>query len=381
MSAAAAVTPPPTQGVWEGEVGGSRVLFNRNDRRLHVLNASAASLWDGLQTPTTVATLTADIAQSFEVDPASIRMEVERTIDRFVADGLAGSIDEPSAPITGVVSGPVGAPAVVIGAMGATIGLFVEAPMVRAALERVTAPLATVGVHDGWIAVDEDAGAWTVTSSLGASARTGSRLGGLLRVISEINAVAVAACPERLVLHAGAVTSGAGAVLLPGASNRGKSTLTTALVRSGFGYLTDEAAAVDADRVVHPFAKAIALDPGSFPLFGDLAPTPTNPVEVAMARREWHVPPADIGAVDGPTPVRAVVCPAWRAGVSTRLARVPGAEALHMLLGDAFDFDRGGAPVFDILTDLVRSVPVYRLRYSELSDAVRVVGRVLDAAP
>ena len=77
-------------------------------------------------------------------------------------------------------------------------------------------------------------------------------------------------------------------------------------------------------------------------------------------------------------PVRAIVCPHWRAGATTRLARLTPTEALHSLLSDAFDFAAGGQAVFDILTALVSDVPVYRLGYGDLHDAVRVVTDLLD---
>ncbi|MEM9466192.1 MAG: PqqD family peptide modification chaperone [Actinomycetota bacterium] len=381
MSPLATITPSRATGVYEGVVDGARVLFNSVDRRLHVLNPSAASLWDGLRHPTTVATLTAEVAGAFGVDAGSIRVEVERTLDRFVADGLAGELRRPAtATMAEPLTRPVGEPATVIAALGTTIAIHLDAPMVSAAIQRVTAPLRTSAPADAWIALDEGDRQWTVTSSLGTDTRTGSRLAGVLRVVSEINNVVVAGRDDHLVFHAGAVARNGRAVLLPGSSNRGKSTLTTALVRAGFDYLTDEAAAVDATGVVHPFAKAIALDPGSFALFPDLAPDPANAVEAVMARREWHIDPSRLGGTAGPSPVAAIVCPSWRAGSVTRLARIGGTEAVHTLLGDAFDFAAGGADVFDILLDLVASVPVYRLRYSELTDAIATIDRVLAEA-
>ena len=378
MTPAVAITPPRAAGVFEGTVNGTRVLFNSNDRRLHVLNPSAASLWDGLRQPTTVSTLTADVASAFAVDPGAIRVEVERTLDRFIADGLAGEVSTP-VPVTGSAAPvrPTSDPSITIAALGTTIALHLQAPMVKAAIARVTTPLHASGPADAWIALEEGGGRWTVTSSLGTSARTGSRLAGVLRTISEINNVVVAGRDDHLIFHAGAVACDGRAVLLPGSSNRGKSTLTTALVRAGYAYLTDEAAAVDAEGLVHPFPKSIALDPGSFALFPDLAPSPANELETVMARREWHVDPSGFGTISAAAPVAAIVCPSWRAGASTRLGRIAGTEAVHSLLGDAFDFTTGGHEVFDTLLDLVGSVPVYRLRYSELDDAIATVGRVL----
>ena len=52
-------------------------------------------------------------------------------------------------------------------------------------------------------------------------------------------------------------------------------------------------------------------------------------------------------------------------------------EALHSLRSDAFDFTAGGQAVFEILTDLVSTVPVYRLGYGRLDEAVRAVDELL----
>lgn len=382
MTPVAQVTPPTASDVFEGTVDGQRVLFNSHDRRLHVLNPSAASLWDALRHPTTVATVTAELAHGYGVDPATIRVEVERTLDRFVADGLAGDRSPAAVPVPAdPPRRPTSAAATTIAALGASVAIHLDGPMVTAAIEKATAPLRTAARGtDAWIALDEANGSWIVTSNLGTHARTGSRLAGVLRVISEINAVAVAARPDHLVLHAGAVARGGRAVVLPGSSNRGKSTLTTALVRAGYEYLTDEAAAIDSHGVVQSFAKSIALDPGSFGLFPDLAPEPANAVEKVMAGREWHVDPARLGDVANASPVAAIVCPSWRAGSTTRCARIAGTEAVHSLLGDAFDFTAGGPDVFAILVDLVESVPVYRLRYSELTDAITMIDRLLEPA-
>ena len=375
----AAFTPSPAPGVFEGTVDGTRVLFNSSDRRLHVLNHSAESLWDGLRQPTTVVTLIAEVAAAFGVDPSVIRVDAERTLDQLVADGLAGQAHQPppvAAP-PAFVTEPKGAPAVTIAALGTTIGLHVESPTTLAAITRITGCLEASGVADAWIRLGEDGGRWTVTSSLGTCARTGSRLAAVLRSISEINSVAVAGCDDQLVFHAAAVASANRAVLLPGPSNRGKSTLTTALVQADYGYLTDEAAAVDSDGVVHPFAKAIALDPGSFPLFPRLAPQPRDSLESVMALREWHVDPRSIGSISTSAPVAAIVCPRWQPGSSVCLSRVDTIEAVHTLLGDTFDFVPHGNRIFDILLDLVGAVPGSRLRSGALEDGVAAVGRVL----
>ncbi|HET6210294.1 MAG TPA: hypothetical protein VFD94_07920, partial [Jatrophihabitans sp.] len=65
---------------------------------------------------------------------------------------------------------------------------------------------------------------------------------------------------DRLCLHAGVVTYPGAAVVIPGSSGLGKSTLTAALVQAGFGYLSDEVLAVPrTGGLPARFARPIAV--------------------------------------------------------------------------------------------------------------------------
>ena len=70
--------------------------------------------------------------------------------------------------------------------------------------------------------------------------------------------------PDHVFVHAGVVAHRGGALLLPGRSLTGKSTLVAALVVQGATYLSDEYAVLDAEGAVHPYAKPLSLrNPGS----------------------------------------------------------------------------------------------------------------------
>lgn len=374
------VTPTRTPSVLAGDAGGVPVLFNPADRRLHVLNDTAAAVWDALDRRHTIATLAADLAFTFGTSTATVRADIERMIEQFAADGLLGERGPTPNP-KGRLARPDSPNAIRVAAIASIVEVLVAPGPIADVVAEMLAPLATDESPDSWVhAAPDPSGMWRVTTSAGGDQRVGTEMGTALRLIGEINTVAVAGAPDHLVLHAGAVVQRDRAIVLPGSSNRGKSTLTAALVRSGLDYLTDEAAAIDAHGRCRPYAKAIALDPGSFSLFPDLEPcrAPASVLEKQIRRREWHIAPDRLGRVAARAPVHAVVCPHWRAGATTRLARLTPTEALHSLLGDAFDFTAGGQPVFDILTALVSGVPVYRLGYGDLDDAVRVVTELFD---
>lgn len=63
-------------------------------------------------------------------------------------------------------------------------------------------------------------------------------------------------------LHAGSIELDGSAVVFPGRSRWGKSTLVAALIDQGCGYLSDEYAVVSSEGAVFPFSKPIRLRRG-----------------------------------------------------------------------------------------------------------------------
>lgn len=64
---------------------------------------------------------------------------------------------------------------------------------------------------------------------------------------------------ERVFVHAGVVAWGGGALVIPGTSRCGKSTLVMALVSAGGRYYSDEFAVFDSEGRVHPYQRVPAL--------------------------------------------------------------------------------------------------------------------------
>ena len=70
---------------------------------------------------------------------------------------------------------------------------------------------------------------------------------------------------DRIFIHAGAVAHHGRAIVLPGASMSGKTTLVAELVRAGATYYSDEYAVIDRDGLVHPYPKPLSLrESGNF---------------------------------------------------------------------------------------------------------------------
>jgi len=65
--------------------------------------------------------------------------------------------------------------------------------------------------------------------------------------------------PRRIFVHAGVVGWKDRAILIPGVSHSGKTTLVDLLIRAGATYYSDEYAVLDARGRVHPFPRALGI--------------------------------------------------------------------------------------------------------------------------
>jgi len=71
--------------------------------------------------------------------------------------------------------------------------------------------------------------------------------------------------PERIFVHAGVVAHNGKAILIPGLSHSGKSTLVSELIRAGATYYSDEYAVLDERGRVHAYPRPLGMrQPGSF---------------------------------------------------------------------------------------------------------------------
>lgn len=130
-------------------------------------------------------------------------------------------------------------------------------------------------------------------------------------------------------VHAGAVVWKGRAILLPGRSLCGKSSLVASLLAAGAGYLSDEFAVIDAEGTVHPYARPLSLRTA-----GGLVD---------------RVPAGALGgSVAGPAPAGLVAFLRFRRGARFEVAPVSPGESLLGLLTHTLEVRRrlGTAPDF-----------------------------------
>ena len=182
-------------------------------------------------------------------------------------------------------------------------------------------------------------------------------------------------------IHAGVLRTPVGCVLLPAPQGSGKSTLTAALVQSGFEYFSDEVALLDNDLLVAPFPQAICVKEGGIAALDAVWPGATK---LALHRRPdgkrvgYLAPPADrLPAPDDRETVRALIFPRYAASTRTSCVEVPKAAALARLFGQCTVLEgRLDAGSVGRLVDWMKGVTCRELIYGVTSDAVEAVNEV-----
>lgn len=181
-------------------------------------------------------------------------------------------------------------------------------------------------------------------------------------------------------MHAAALGCDAGAIILPGVSGMGKSTLTAYLAHNGWRYGGDDiiglsrsvspAGGVD----VLPFCSSVSVKEGSLqvlaPFYPELEELPLVHYETKVARFP-NVPIANQMIADSGTRlVRAIVFPAYAETAHTSLTPLSTEEALLSLVGVGFRAGETADPArFDSMFSFLETTPKYRLDFSSLNEA------------
>jgi len=177
-------------------------------------------------------------------------------------------------------------------------------------------------------------------------------------------------------LHAGGVTAVGGALLLPGESGSGKSSLTAGLAAVGYPVLADDAVILDAELPgVRPFKRLLKVH--------DAARRALNlgdgePILEAISTDATFYRPESLGSRWAPgAAVQYVIFPERRTGVAPDLRPERPGEGVRQLMG--LVLQGGGTPahLFDALTRITDRARFFRLSFDDSGDAVRHLRRAL----
>lgn len=186
-----------------------------------------------------------------------------------------------------------------------------------------------------------------------------------------------------LLIHAGAVVTPAGhGVVILGESGSGKTTLVAALVQEGFGYLSDEAAAIELDTgLVHPWPRPLGFKPAarSLPRFARLFPPASEDPSTASSN-ESHVAIGHIrpGAISGPCRIRHVIDHSYEPGAPTRMEPVSRAIAVVQMGSAAPRLRSEGDRGLAVLMNVMRGAQAHRLVSGDLEQSMQAVRERVD---
>lgn len=202
------------------------------------------------------------------------------------------------------------------------------------------------------------------------------RLGPLVK--SHVWQACLTATSHVLNIHAGAVSDGAGCVLLPGRPGSSKSTLSAALARRGFTFLSDEVALLTApDLRVRPVPLSFCVKSTGWDVLAPYYPE--------LATRRTHLrgdgkivryirPPVDLATLENGYAVTRVVFPRYVAGCETTLRPLSRVEGLRRLLSECVSAPEGlSITMVDTLVDWVRALRFWELQQSNLDAAIAAI--------
>ena len=163
--------------------------------------------------------------------------------------------------------------------------------------------------------------------------------------------------PRLLFVHAGVVGWNDRAILLPGRSFSGKSRMVAAMVKAGAAYYSDEFAVIDAEGLVHPYARPLSIRSGE-----ERVGTPT-PVETLGGR-----------AAKKPIPVGAVISITYREGARWQPRPLPQGQGILELLSNTVQVRRRPA---DSLATLKQATANARFLKGTRDEADEIAGKIL----
>lgn len=169
-----------------------------------------------------------------------------------------------------------------------------------------------------------------------------------------------------LVMHAGAVRTPSGeVVLLPGAPEAGKSTLTAALVMAGCDYLGDELIGIRPDTLAAVgMPRPLVLDDTSLEVLG-LGPLHGQGPYVSV-----HDLRRDAVAIEGEAGVTSRIVLARFDGTAdaTRREELNPRSVLEALLGSVMNITRCGEPGWRAICQLAERVPTTVIAHSDATE-------------
>lgn len=173
---------------------------------------------------------------------------------------------------------------------------------------------------------------------------------------SDVKLHVAAGARRRVFVHAGVVGWRGKAIVIPGRSLSGKTTLVAELLRAGAAYYSDEYAVLDSNGLVHPYPRPLSMR--------------ENGKQVKYTAEA-------MGAVSGvaPLPLGMVIVSQYKAGARWRPRALSLAEGALAIIENTVSIQRQPAKVVETLQ---RAIPNATILKGKRGDAKQVVDFILE---
>ena len=172
---------------------------------------------------------------------------------------------------------------------------------------------------------------------------------------------------SRYLLHAAAVGTEVGAVLLCGPGGAGKSTTALSCLAEGFTYISDDLCAVTTDDpiTVHSLFSTAKLHAHHLPHFPDFAKLVTNSERLATEKGIAYLTQDPRASLARSLPLRAAIVVASKIDGLPALRQVAPARALRAIApGTQYDFPGFGREGFAGQAEVLARVPCFEIDLS-----------------
>lgn len=180
-----------------------------------------------------------------------------------------------------------------------------------------------------------------------------------------------------LMLHAAVLEKNGRALVLPGDPGAGKSTLTAALMLSGWRLLSDEITLIDRDDgLLVGLARPVSLKNASIDVIRRAYPDAVigAPAYDTHKGTVAHLKPSadSVARVGEKARPAWIVFPKWRDGSQARLSPHSRADAFLHTASHAFNYSLLGGLGFELNAALTDACECHNFEYSRLDDALQV---------
>jgi hypothetical protein len=160
---------------------------------------------------------------------------------------------------------------------------------------------------------------------------------------SDIQLFVAEYAPRRVFIHAGVVAWQGKAIIIPGRSYSGKTTLTREFVRAGAAYYSDEYAVLDSNGLVHPYPRPLGIR------------------ETAAFVQTKHTIES-LGGKAGkkPLPVGIVIVSKFKQGAKWRPQRLSAGQGTLELLANAVAIRRAPEMTLAALQPIVSNALIFK---------------------